>query len=78
MLKRALAIYEQQLGLSHPDTALSLNNLAMLYRSQGKYVQAKPLYEQALEIFREALGNEHPHTQVVSQNYAHLLREMDG
>jgi tetratricopeptide (TPR) repeat protein len=32
LYKRALAIREQQLGLEHPDTALSLNNLAELYR----------------------------------------------
>ena len=31
LLKRALAIVEQQLGKDHPDTAPSLNNLALLY-----------------------------------------------
>ncbi|MCC5637462.1 tetratricopeptide repeat protein, partial [Nostoc sp. CHAB 5844] len=28
----------------HPDVALSLNNLAELYRSQGRYSEAEPLY----------------------------------
>ncbi|NJK81964.1 MAG: tetratricopeptide repeat protein, partial [Chloroflexaceae bacterium] len=33
--ERALAIKEQVLGPTHPDTALSLNNLAGLLRAQG-------------------------------------------
>ncbi len=40
LLERALAIREKVLGAEHPDTALSFNNLAALYRSQGKYEQA--------------------------------------
>ena len=31
LYERALAIREQQLGPEHPDTATSLNNLAVLY-----------------------------------------------
>jgi tetratricopeptide (TPR) repeat protein len=50
LLKRALAIREQQLGAQHPHTAQSLNNLAMLYKAQGKYEEAEPLYEHALAI----------------------------
>ena len=30
----------QQLGLEHPATATSLNNLAELYRAQGRYGEA--------------------------------------
>src|SRR5215470_2947026 len=36
-LNRALAIREKALGADHPNTAASLNNLAELYRAQGKY-----------------------------------------
>ncbi|NDJ16033.1 tetratricopeptide repeat protein, partial [Myxacorys almedinensis A] len=32
----------------HPTVAMSLNNLASLYDSQGRYSEAEPLYEQAL------------------------------
>ncbi|MFZ4557221.1 MAG: tetratricopeptide repeat protein [Pseudanabaena sp.] len=31
---------ERQLGADHPDVASSLNNLAGLYESQGKYSEA--------------------------------------
>jgi len=41
---RYLAICEQVLGPEHPDILGSLNNLALLYRKQGKYEQAEPLY----------------------------------
>ena len=33
----------QQLGLEHPTTATSLNNLAELYRAQGRYGEAVAL-----------------------------------
>jgi Tetratricopeptide repeat len=35
LLERALAIREQHLGAGHPDTAVSLNDLALLLQDQG-------------------------------------------
>ena len=43
LLVQALSIREQLLGIEHPDTAVSLHNLAVLYWQQGKYEQAEPL-----------------------------------
>ena len=37
-----------------------LNNLAELYRSQGRYAEAEPLYKRALAIEEKARGPEHP------------------
>ena len=54
---------------THPDVATSLNNLAGLYRSQGKYADAEPLYQRALNILEEALGLKHPNTRTVRENY---------
>ncbi len=56
LLTLALAISEQELGVGHPDTATSLNNLAGLYQEQGKYEEAEPLYERALAISEQELG----------------------
>jgi tetratricopeptide (TPR) repeat protein len=67
-------IREKSLGLEHPDTATSLNNLAELYRAQGKYEQAEPLYQRSLAIWEKALGPEHPNVATALQNYAVLLR----
>jgi tetratricopeptide (TPR) repeat protein len=74
---RALAIREQQVGATHPDTALSLNNLALLYATQGKYADAEPLYVRALVIFENILGQNHPNTQTVRANYTFLLQIME-
>jgi len=57
--ERALAIREQTLGPEHPDTARSLNNLAVLYHDMGAYAKAEPLYLRALAIREQALGPEH-------------------
>ena len=55
--------------------AQSLNNLAWLYDTQGKYAEAQPLYNRALAIGEKALGPEHPHVAVSLENYAILLRK---
>ena len=47
--KRSLAIREKSLGPDHPDVAGSLNNLAALYRDQGRWPEALPLVRTATE-----------------------------
>jgi len=63
------------MGAEHPDTATSLNNLAELYRYQGKYEQAEPLYLRALSIFEQRLGAEHPYTAEVLHGLAELYQQ---
>ncbi len=63
------------LGPEHPDVATSLNNLAELYRVQGHYAAAEPLYQRSLAIWEKALGPEHPHVAQSLENYAALLRQ---
>jgi tetratricopeptide (TPR) repeat protein len=71
-LTRSLMINEKALGPEHPDVATSLNNLAGLYRAQGKYAEAEPLYKRALAIREKVLGPEHPHVAIVCKNMAGL------
>ncbi|MBO1346464.1 MAG: tetratricopeptide repeat protein [Hormoscilla sp. GUM202] len=40
--------------------SVSLNNLANLYSSVGRYMEAEPLYTEALGMARELLGSAHP------------------
>ena len=49
MYNESLAIYKKMLGDEHPDVADSLNNLAVLYKNQGKYDGAEKMYNEALE-----------------------------
>jgi tetratricopeptide (TPR) repeat protein len=73
LFRDALAIREQTLGLEHPATALSLNDLALLLKDQGDFAGARPLVERALAIYEKALGPEHPHTATTLNNLASLL-----
>ncbi len=57
--QRVLVIREKALGGEHPDVALSLNNLAVLYALKGDYTKAEPLHHRALAIREKALGGEH-------------------
>ena len=50
LYQEALRIRQKVLGPEHPDTATSLNNLAVLYRAMGEYAKAEPLYQEALRI----------------------------
>ena len=68
--QRAIVICERTLGPDHPDVAANLNNLASLYRGQGKYAEAEPLYQRALTIYEQQLGTEHPDTARCLNNLA--------
>ena len=58
----------------HPDVATSLNNLAVLYKKQGRYAAAEPLYKRALSIYEKALGPNHPSVATSLGNLAGLYR----
>ena len=53
----------------------SLNNLAELYRAQGRYADAEPLFKRSLAILKKALGPKHPDVATILENYAALLWE---
>jgi len=54
LYQRALAIREKALGINHPSTATTLNNLALLYDSQHRYAEATPRHRRALAIKERA------------------------
>ena len=56
---------------------MSINNLALLYKEQGKYDEALPLHEECLEKRRSILGNDHPNT-LTSINNLVLLYKKQG
>ncbi len=66
----------EKFGPEDPRLATSLNNLAVLYNAQGKYVEAEPLHQRALAIVEKALGPEHPNVAESLENYAALLHKM--
>ena len=54
--------------------ALSLNNLAMLYDSQGQYAQAEPLHKRLPAMREKALGPDHLDVATSLENLAALYR----
>jgi tetratricopeptide (TPR) repeat protein len=76
---RAIAAFQAAIArrqsLSDPiPLATSLSYLAELYRSQGRYAEAEPLYRRALQITEQQLGAEHPDTATSLNNLAGLYR----
>ena len=53
----------------------SLNNLAELYRDQGRYAEAEPLYKRSLAIREKALGPDHPDVATALNNLAVLYED---
>jgi hypothetical protein len=74
LYERSLGIAEKVLGPEHPDTARSLNNLAVLLMDQGDLAGARPLIERGLAIREKVLGPGHPETARSLQNLARLLK----
>jgi tetratricopeptide (TPR) repeat protein len=72
--QKALEVAEQNVGPDHPDVATSLNNLALLYDTQGDYAKAEPLYKRSLAISEKALGPDHPAVATSLENLAALYR----
>jgi tetratricopeptide (TPR) repeat protein len=64
------------LGSDHPDVTTSLNNLASLYYSQGRYSEAEPLYLRSLEIKDKVLGENHPSTKRGWENFRLFVQQM--
>ena len=74
MYQQALEIHRRTLAADHPQLATHLNNLALLYKSQGRYSDAEPLYQQALEIDRRTLAADHPKLATHLNNLANLYQ----
>lgn len=75
--EECLRIRREILGDTHPDTALALFNLALLYKSLGRVADAVPLDREALRIRRAILGELHPSTAWSLNNLA-VLHYLQG
>jgi tetratricopeptide (TPR) repeat protein len=63
---------QELFGERHPSVATSINNLALLYYSQGRYEKAEPLYKQSLSLKQELFGERHPSVATSINNLAAL------
>jgi hypothetical protein len=51
-------------------------NLAVLFKSQGRYAEAEALYQRSLAVPEKPLGPSRPKVAACRENYALLLREL--
>jgi tetratricopeptide (TPR) repeat protein/DNA-binding XRE family transcriptional regulator len=76
LCQQALSIGEELLGLSHPEIAVSLNNLASLYETLGRYQDAELLYKRALAILEGQRGPSCLETAASLNNLASLYETL--
>jgi len=56
------------LSKDHPNTAMTYENIAIVYGSQGKHDEALKLYIKAYRVFYDKFGPEHPNTKKCRKN----------
>src|SRR3954464_11961823 len=68
-----MEVHGRVLGPEHPDTLISMANLASTYRNQGRWKEAEELGMQVMEVHSRVLGPEHPDTLANMHNLAYTL-----
>ena len=58
------------LGVDHPDTLISIADLASTYRSQSRWEDAERLQRQVMEARKAQLDADHPETLTSMINLA--------
>jgi tetratricopeptide (TPR) repeat protein len=71
-LSEALGIREKARGPDDASLGSTLNNLALVERTQGHFAEAEPLYKRALAIGERTLGPDHPDVASRLSNLADL------
>src|SRR5438045_4448382 len=56
--------------MEHPDTLMSMANLASTYMNQGRWKEAEQLEVEVLEARKKVLGTEHQDTLLSMNNLA--------
>ena len=68
MYQRALQGKKKAWGLDHTSTLVIVNNLANLYKTQGKLVEAKQMFQRALRGYETAIGTDNITTFIPALN----------
>jgi tetratricopeptide (TPR) repeat protein len=74
VLQKARATRERELGADHPDTLVTLGNLANAYLEAARLPEAIELYEQVRDARVAKLGADHPSTLTILHNLAAAYR----
>ncbi len=71
-----MALDEKVLPSGDVTLARDMDNLAVVYSTQGKYAAAEALFRQALAINEQALGQEDPNVALVADQLAKTLHSL--
>ncbi|MCJ1266225.1 hypothetical protein MMC22_006108 [Lobaria immixta] len=77
---RSIAAFEMKkkiFGLEHPDTLISMANLAVTYWNQGRWDEAEKLQVQVMETSLRVLKAEHPDTLSSMANLASMYQNQE-
>jgi esterase/lipase superfamily enzyme/Tfp pilus assembly protein PilF len=65
---------EQRFGMEHPNTAIALNSLGLVYQGLGRYAEAEAVLRRSLDIAAKALGPENYAATLTKKNLSLVYR----
>ncbi len=74
ILINLVSLRERVLGMEHPDTATTYNDIGLTFKKQGDYLKALEYYFKAVDIRKKILGKEHPDTATSYNNIGETYR----
>jgi tetratricopeptide (TPR) repeat protein len=74
LLRRAVKVFQENLGGEHPNFGSALNNLALLLQATNRMVEAESLMRRALAIGEASYGQEHREVANALNNLAEILK----
>jgi tetratricopeptide (TPR) repeat protein len=78
LMQSAVAMQRTLWGAQpYPDYAAALNDLGLLYRDQGDYVESEQLLRESLAMLHRLLGDKHPDVAQALNNLA-LVQQRQG
>ena len=77
LLRRAIAIRRQALGVDHPDTLKSMYDLADVLMEASKYSEAEKLARETMDVRRRRLGAQN-HDTLAAMSKLALIQQNEG
>ena len=74
LAEKTLELVEQSHFRVSPLVGASLNNLAWLHMSQGRYATAENLFRRSISVREKTLGQDHQKVSDTVANLAHIYR----
>jgi CHAT domain-containing protein/tetratricopeptide (TPR) repeat protein len=75
-MEKALELATRAYGKDHPNVAVILNDLAIVYQAMSQYTKAEMTYQRALKIREDKLGKNDPDVANTLNNLGTLYQDM--